>query len=109
MARGCDFTALGYSGRYGELLCLDAAGRLWAVDEDGRVAQRELPQRAARLCCRGCRVWVIGESDVYDLDREEDVYKRQVDDYTASYPKIRIGVYGVREFSASTALSLIHI
>lgn len=72
VARGCDFIALGYSGRYGELLCLDAAGRLWAVDEDGRVAQRELPQRAAGLCCRGCRVWVIGESDVYDLDREEE-------------------------------------
>lgn len=72
VARGCGFTALGYSGRYGEVACLDASGRLWMVDESGCVAQRELPQRATDMCRQGSRVWIIGESDVYDLDREEE-------------------------------------
>jgi len=72
VARGCGFTALGYSGRYGELLCLDTAGRLWAVYAGGCAARRELPQKARGICSHGSRVWVIGESDVYDLDREEE-------------------------------------
>lgn len=72
VARGCDFAAVGYSGRYGELVCLGHDGRLWTVDENGGVARRELPQVAAGMCRQGSRVWITGGGDVYDLDREED-------------------------------------
>lgn len=75
LARGCDFSELCYSGRHGELMCLDKGGRVFARDEQGCWSEREYPQKATGLCGQEGRAWLMGESSVYDLDREteEDV------------------------------------
>lgn len=72
VARGCGFTEIGYSARYGELVCLRADGELSVMDADGGWMTLALPDAVMALCAAPSGLLAACDSEVYNLDKPTD-------------------------------------
>lgn len=72
VARGCGFAEIGYSARYGELVCLRADGELSVMDADGGWMTLALPDTVTGLCSVPSGLLAACDSEVYNLDKPTD-------------------------------------
>lgn len=70
VARGYDFSELGYSPRFGELFCRGADGSVRVLDDSGGWARREFSESVTGFCCHGGGIWAVGCNSVFDLNDE---------------------------------------